>query len=144
MQKFTGMWKLDKYESFDSASGIWQNMESRNGYTGYIIYDGMGHVGVQLIPPGLKNFDSNKNIDSLNKKELKQTLQLYLSSFDYFGNCKVIPNQNLIEHHKLSSNHPEELGTTISRHFEFKSDTLILTASELINGHKTRLRWVKL
>jgi len=49
----------------------------------------------------------------------------------------------MIEHHIQMSNHQEEIGTTVKRRFEFKDDTLILTANELIGGSKTRLRWIR-
>jgi Lipocalin-like domain len=142
MSKFTGMWKLDKYESFDSTSGQWHDSPNRMGYTGYILYDGIGHMGVQLLPPGFKDVDKT-NIDSASNDELRKTLQLQVGSFSYLGNCNMT-DSGIIEHHRLSSNHPKEWGTTIKRSFEFKGDTLILTANELIGGLKTRLRWIKI
>lgn len=144
MDKFTGMWKLDKYESFDSTSGKWYNTPSRVGYSGYILYDGKGHMGVQLLPPTFKDVDNNKNIDTLNDKDLKKDLKLYSTSFAYFAGCNIKKEENLIEHHIVSSNNPEDWGTTVKRTFEFKGDTLILTATELIGGRKTRLRWLRL
>jgi len=144
MGKFTGMWKLDKYESFDSASGKWHDAPSRVGYSGYILYDGKGHMGVQLLPPAFKDVDNTKNIDTLDDKELKKDLKLYSASFEYFANCNIKKEPNSIEHHIVTSNNPEDWGTTVKRNFEFKGDTLILTANELIGGHKTRLRWIKL
>ena len=143
MDKFAGMWKLDKYESFDSASGKWHDAPSRVGYSGYILYDGKGHMGVQLLPPEFKNVFNNKNTDTSDVQELKKDLRLYSASFEYFANCDI-KKENLIEHHIISSSHPEEWGTTVKRNFEFKGDTLILTANELIGGRKTRLRWIKL
>jgi hypothetical protein len=143
MEKFRGMWKLDKYESLDSASGKWKDSPNRIGYTGYILYDGIGHMGVQLLPPEFKNVDNNKSIDSLGIEELRKTLRLHTTSFSYFAVCDVA-DANSIQHHRLSSNNPKEWGTTTTRTFEFKGDTLILTANELIAGFKTRLRWIKL
>lgn len=143
MDNFRGMWKLDKYESFDSANGKWHDSPNRIGYTGYIIYDGIGHMGVQLLPPGFKDVDINKSPDSLDGKELREIIKLHSASFTYFALCNIT-ERNSIEHHRLSSNNPREWGTTIQRDFEFKGDTLILTANELIGGLKTRLRWIKL
>lgn len=143
MGKFTGMWKLDKYESFDSANGVWRDAPNRIGYSGYIIYDGVGHMGVQLFPPGYKEAGTNKKIDSLNNEELKKILKIHAATFSYFANCDIT-NGNSIEHHRVSSLEPKEWGTTLKRNFEFKNDTLILTAKELIEGFKVRLRWVKL
>lgn len=144
MAAFAGMWKLDKYESFDSATGSWHDAPNRMGYTGYLLYDGLGHTGVQLVPPGFKDFDNSKGIDSLTNDELKKILNFYSTSFAYFANCEITKEGNTIEHNKLSSNNPKEWGTTVKRDFEFRGDTLILTANELIGGFKSRLRWVKL
>jgi hypothetical protein len=141
MSQFTGMWKLDKYESFDSVKGRWFDSPNRIGYTGYILYDGIGHMGVQLIPPGYNVIDS-KNTDSAGAEELRKILQLHAASFSYFANCSIT-GPNSIEHHRLLSNHPKDWGTTLLRSFEFNGDTLILTAKELIGGFKTRLRWIK-
>jgi len=144
MSRFTGMWKLDKYESFDSTAGKWQDAANRTGYSGYLLYDGLGHVGVQLIPPGFKDLDNSKNLDSLNEEELRKIVGFHFRSFEYFGNYKITSAGNSIEHYKLSSNNPKEYGTTVIRDFEFRGDTLILTAKELVGGLKARLRWVKL
>jgi len=142
MAPFTGMWKLDKYESFDPTDSKWKPTVNRTGYAGYILYDGEGHMGVQLLPPNFMNL-SIKNTDSLSNGELQKNLRLYAASFDYFANCSIT-DSNIIEHHRVSSNHPDEWGTIIERSFEFRGDTLILTAKELIGGLKTRLRWIKL
>jgi Lipocalin-like domain len=143
MNKFHGMWKLDKYESYDTVSNKWNNSSARAGYTGYILYDGVGHMGVQLLPPSFKELANNQIPDSLNMDELKLLLRLHTTSFCYFGTYDI-KNGNIIAHHRLSSNNPNEWGTTINRNFEFRNDTLILTASELIGNLKTRLRWIKI
>jgi Lipocalin-like domain len=142
MRPFTGMWKLDRYESLDTSSGQWYDTPNRIGYSGYILYDGIGHMSVQLLPPGYKDVDS-KSIDSAGNDDLRKVLQLQSGSFSYFANCNITDSKT-IEHHRISSNHPKEWGTTLKRSFEFKGDTLILTANELIGGLKTRLRWIKL
>jgi hypothetical protein len=144
MYKFAGMWKLDKYESFDSVSGKWHDTPGRVGYSGYILYDGKGHMGVQLLPPEFKDVFNNKNIDTSDVQELKKDLRLYSASFEYFANCDIKKETNSIEHHIVSSNHPEDWGTTVKRNFVFIFYTLILTANELIGGRKTRLRWIRL
>src|SRR5688572_4016472 len=68
---FHGMWQLDKFEAFDSRTGSWVLDSTRVGYTGYILYDGLGHMAVHLLPKGYKDFNTAKNIDSLNYTELK-------------------------------------------------------------------------
>jgi hypothetical protein len=144
MNKFTGMWRLDKYEAFDSASNKWHDAPNRIGYSGYILYDGIGQMAVQLFPPGFKDVNTNKTLDSLNNIELRKILKLYSTSFAYFANCDISDDKNSIEHHIVSSNNPEDCGTTVKRDFEFRGDTLILTAKELIGGFKVRLLWIRL
>ena len=143
LEQFKGMWRLDKYEAFDSISTKWKDAPKRIGYSGYILYDGAGHMGVQLFPPDCNKLSDNTNIDSLNIIELKKNATIQSRCFMYFGNCTISAAQNVIEHHIISSNHPGDIGTTVKRNFEFKGDTLILKAMELIGGSKTRLRWVK-
>jgi hypothetical protein len=141
--RFRGMWRLDKFESLDSVSNKWVDDTTFIGYTGYILYDGEGHMGVHLTPKGYKNFNSAKNIDSLNMDELKVLAKFYQSNFVYFGDYSFL-NDSIIEHKRLSATEPKNWGTTLTRKFYFNKDTLILTAYEKIRGQKTRLRWVKL
>ncbi len=143
LSAFQGLWKLDKYESFDSLTGIWFETPTRMGYTGFILYDGQGHMGVELLPPNFRNIESLPRADSTNTKMLYLALALYSSSFEYFGFCSLSQHPALIEHHIISSNHPSEVGTTVKRAFAFRGDTLILTAQERIGGLITRLRWIK-
>ncbi len=137
-----GMWRLDKFESFDSLANKWTDDSTRIGWNGYILYDGHGHMGVHLTPKGYKDFDSNKNIDSLNHDNLKELAKFYQSNFVYFANYNLA--ETTIEHNRLSATEPRHFGTSLTRDFDFKGDTLILTARESIAGLKIRLRWIKL
>jgi hypothetical protein len=140
--KFDGMWRLDKFESLDSLSNRWTDDSTRVGWSGYILYDGQGHMGVHLIPNGYKDFDSKKNIDSLSDDDLKELTKFYKSNFVYFANYNI--NGTVIDHQRLTATEPGNWGTTLTRDFDFKGDTLILTAHEKIAGQKLRLRWIKL
>jgi hypothetical protein len=140
--KFSGMWRLDKIESFDNASGKWLYDSTFTGWTGYIIYDGQGHMGVQITPKGYKDFDVNKDTDSLNNDGLKELVKFYKSNWVYFADYKI--TNNIIEHKRLSATEPYNWGTVLTRDFEFRNDTLILTAHEIVGGKKSRLWWVKL
>jgi hypothetical protein len=136
------MWRLDKFESLDSLSNRWTDDSTRVGWSGYILYDGQGHMGVHLIPNGYKDFDSKKNIDSLSDDDLKELTKFYKSNFVYFANYNI--NGTVIDHQRLTATEPGNWGTTLTRDFDFKGDTLILTAHEKIAGQKLRLRWIKL
>jgi|SRR5260221_8338298 len=140
--KFHGMWKLDKFETFDSVSAKWSDDTTRIGYSGFILYDGKGHMGVHLTPKGYKDFDTNKNIDSLDIKDLKELVKFYQSNFVYFADYET--TDSTIAHKRLSATNPKDWGSVLTRDFEFKNDTLILIAHESMRGKKIRLRWIKL
>ena len=137
--RFRGMWRLDKFESFDSISNKWVDDTTFMDYTGYILYDGKGHVGVHLTPKGYKDFNTMKNIDSLDIDQLKALVKFYKSNFVYFGDYTLV-NDSTIEHKRLSATEPQNWGTTLTRFFSFNKDTLVLRLS----GKKTRVRWIKL
>ena len=140
--KLSGMWRLDRFEAFDSSSNTWSDDTTRIGWNGYILYDGQGHMGVHLTPKGYKDFDTNKNIDSLNHDELVALTKFYKSNFVYFSNYNL--TDSTVEHKRLSATEPQNWGKSLTRNFEFKDDTLILTAHEIIAGQKVRLRWIRL
>jgi hypothetical protein len=140
--KLNGMWKLDKFEAFNSITSSWTIDSARIGHQGLIIYDGHGHMGVHLTPIGYNLVDTNVNLDSLNRKELIKFTKFYQSNYVYFANYRI--TKNTIYHTRLSATSPNAWGTTLRRDFEFKNDTLILTPQELIDGKKLRLRWIKL
>jgi len=139
--KFHGMWQLDKFEAYDNLTNTWTDDSTRLGWNGYILYDGIGHMGVHLTPKGYQDFKSNKNIDSLNHDDLIPLAKFYKSNFVYFAN--YILHENTIVHNRLSATEPSNWGKPFTRDFEFRKDTLILTAHEIIDGQKIRLRWIK-
>ena len=140
--KFQGMWKLDKFESFDGGSGVWRSDTTRIGYSGLILYDGKGHMGVQLIPKEYKNINSNKDIDSLNMEDVRHLTRLYSANYVYFAN--YVLSDSSVEHKILSATDPASCGQSLIRNFDFKNDTLILTPQVGIGERKFRLRWIKL
>jgi hypothetical protein len=140
--KFQGMWRLAKIESIDKESGKWIYDPSFTGWNGFILYDGQGHMGAQITPKGYKDFDANKNMDSLNMEGLKELAKFYQSNFVYFANYKF--TDGTIVHERLSTTNPRDWGSVITRNFEFRNDTLILTPHEIVWGKKARLWWVRL
>ena len=139
--RFHGMWKLDIIESYDSISGKWSNYETDLYHDGYILYDGKGHMAVHLTSKGYQDFDVSENVDSLDVEGLKERLKFYQSNFVYFADYET--KENVIDHNRLSATDPINWGTVLTRDFEFKNDTLILSARESIDANRLRLRWVK-
>lgn len=142
-ERFHGMWRLDKFETLDTVSGKWIIDSTRIGYNGFILYDGKGHMGVQITPSGYKDLKTDRNIDSLNNKELKELIRFYQSNMVYLADYKI--TDKTIHHIIHTANDPRDWGTTVIRDFEFRKDTLILTPHER-RGNKriVRLRWIKL
>lgn len=141
--QFRGLWKLHIIEARDST-GAWQEFHWNKGGDSYIMYDGLGHMAVQITP---KNYKERKvlvprtAIDSLTINELQADLKTYSSNYVYVANCTVLEEQQIIEHHRLSHTYPFDWGVTVQRRFEFKGDTLILMPVEPQNP--LRLKWVK-
>ena len=66
-QQLTGLWILDKYESYDTLSNKWTAEHGRMGYTGYVLFDGLGHMAIQITPADYNEFTLNKR-DSVGMK----------------------------------------------------------------------------
>lgn len=141
---FNGMYRLDRGEALDTVSGEWVTTKWRGTYTdGFIQYDGKGHMSVHLYPKGYQDVDTHRNMDSLDLESLKELARSYQNNFVYFADYKII-NDSTIEHHRVSATEPRDFGTVLTRRFEFRKDTLLLTTIEKIESRKVRLRWIKL
>jgi hypothetical protein len=140
--KFHGMWRLYKIETIDKLSGNWVYDTAFTGWNGYILYDGLGHMGAQITPKGYKDFDANKNMERLTLEGGKELAKFYQSNFVYFANYKI--SNGVIEHERLSATNPKDWGSVLTRDFEFRDDTILLTPHEILWGKKARLWWVKL
>jgi len=92
LEKFKGMWRLDKYEALDPTNSTWYPAPKRIGYSGYILYDGTGHVAVQLMPPGFEKLHISKSIDSLHVEELREITTVQSKCFIYFA-ARNIPRR---------------------------------------------------
>lgn len=142
-KQFQGLWKLHIIEVKDST-GIWKEHHWNKGGDSYIIYDGLGHMAVQITPA---NYKDNKvkaprtSIDSLSIDELRSDLKVYSSNYVYMANCKILEKEQIIEHHRLSHTYPFDWGVVVQRQFEFSGDTLILMPVEPQNP--LRLKWIK-
>lgn len=139
--KFSGMWRLVKVESLNNDVDSWTYDSAFAGWNGLILYDGHGHMGVQITPKGYQDFNPEKNIDTLKNERLAELVKFYQSNWVYFAECRI--TGKTIEHKRLSATNPRDWGTVLTRDFEFREDTLLLTAHESIGGKKSRLFWVE-
>ena len=148
--QLAGMYKLYIIENRDST-GAWRQQEWGKDGDGYIVYDGKGHMAVQITPKGYKDFlwlseeaainnDSLKQkIDEMSEADLKAAVVEFSSNYVYVANYSISDSANVVTHYRLSHTNPSPWNTTVKRKFTFKGDTLIL---EPLNVNR-RLKWIK-
>ena len=148
--QLAGMYELHIAENQDS-NGVWHEDPWTKGGTGYIVYDGLGHMAVQITPEGYKGFDwlsekesiisdrVQEKVDSMSIDELKAAVKEFSSSYVYIANYTIEDTADIVQHHRISSSIPSVWGTTVRRAFTFSGDTLIL---RILNGNR-RLKWLK-
>lgn len=150
LSKLAGMYKLYIIEYQDST-GAWQQQDWGKGGTGYIVYDGSGHMAVQITPKGYKDFhwlDEEASIndkrvlqkmDSMSIIELKAALAEFSSSYVYFANYTIEDTADIVQHDRISSSLPVVWDTKVRRKFSFSGDTLLLL---VLDGNR-RLKWIR-
>ena len=145
-----GMYKLYIAENADS-NGVWQEDPWTKGGTGYIVYDGLGHMAVHITRQGYNDFTwlpeeeslrpekINKKLDSMSTEELKEAVRAFSSSYVYVGNYTIEDTADVVKHHRISTSVHSPVGSTVRRAFSFSGDTIIL---RVLNGNR-RLKWIK-
>jgi len=132
-----GMYKLYTIESQDST-GAWKESGWANGGESYIVYDGMGHMAVQITPKGYSDFKwlneeqalddriLKEKIDSMSVPDLRAAVAQFSSNYVYVANYTIDDTANIITHKRITSTIPAIWGTEGKRKFAFSRDTLIL------------------
>lgn len=145
-----GMYKLYKIESQDSA-GVWKESGWYNGGESYIIYDGLGHMAVQITPKGYKDFKwleeepaiNEKKVkektDSLSLPELKAAVAEFASNYVYVANYSIDDTADIVTHKRIMGTVPEVWNTEVKRRFSFNSDTITLKPLDA----NRRLIWIR-
>jgi hypothetical protein len=139
--KFLGTWKLDSFEYKDLNINKWITDSTKAGYKGFIIYDGKGHMSVQITPGEYDSLNGQLDIESLGCDTLKDIASLYSKNYSYFAN--YILYDNLITHNIISSSNPDLCGKQLERNYEFIEDTLYLIPVVSDNLRKNRLKWIR-
>lgn len=149
-KQLAGMYKLYIAENADS-NGVWHEDPWTKGGTGYIVYDGMGHMAVHITRQGYNDFKwlpeeeslrderVNQKLDSMTTDELKAAVRAFSSSYVYAGNYTIEDTADVVKHHRISTSIHSPLGSTVRRGFFFSGDTIIL---RVLNGNR-RLKWIK-
>ena len=147
--QLAGMYKLLFIQLPDSV-GTYHEQDWAKGGESYILYDGKGHMMVQIIPKGYQDFkwleeedaiDPEKVrawTDSMTEVGLKEALRKFSSCYTYVADY-TIDSGNVITHHRLASSMPDVWDTAVKRNFEFKGDTLILQ----VQGVNRKLYWLR-
>lgn len=141
--RFRGLWKLHVFEYQDST-GKWMEYWWNKGGESYILYDGIGHMAVQITPKGYQDLAVKSPgipVDSLTIEELRYDLKAYSSNYVYMANCQVLEAEGIIMHQRVSHSYPSEWNSSVRRKFVFLGDTLML--SPLEGEFPRRLKWIK-
>jgi Lipocalin-like domain len=148
--RLAGMYKLYIAENADS-NGVWHEDPWTKGGTGYIVYDGMGHMAVQIAREGYNNFKwlpeeeslrdekINQKLDSMSVDELKNAVRAFSSLYTYAGNYTIEDTADVVKHERIATSIHSPVGSTVRRGFTFSGDTVIL---RVLNGNR-RLKWIK-
>ena len=147
--QLAGMYKL-LFIQLPDSTGVYHEQDWAKGGESYILYDGKGHMMVQIIPKGYQDFkwlkeedaiDAAKvkaRTDSMTEDELKAAVGEFSSCYTYVADY-TIDSGNVITHHRLASSVPDVWGTDVKRKFDFKGDTLILQ----VQGVNRKLYWLR-
>ena len=147
----TGMYKLIIAENMDST-GKWHVDPWSKGGTGYIVYDGLGHMAVHITRAEYKEYNwlnrtdalvpekIEARIDSMSVDELKAAVREFAGSYAYAANYTMEDTADIVVHHRLTASIPAEWGTVAPRAFSFSGDTVIL---RVLDGNR-RLKWLKM
>jgi hypothetical protein len=152
MHALAGMYKLHIIESMDSTTGEWKEDPWEAGGDGYIIYDGLGHMAVEITPKDYKAFKwitenqgtdpkrFNQHIDTLSVESLRAATREFAANYVYFGHVRISDTADIVSHDRVSGTLPAVWGTAVHRTFRFSGDTLIL---QVLNGNR-RLKWMRM
>lgn len=135
------MWRLDRYEYRDNAAAAWRPDPGKAGYKGYIVYDGTGHMSVQITPEAYRALNGQVDQDALDCDSLRRLSALYARNYAYFAECHI--QGDTIVHTVISASDPGLCGKMLKRAYHFTADTLYLTPVLAASLGDHRLKWVR-
>ena len=136
------MYKLYIMENQDSTTGQWHEDSWAKGGESYIIYDGLGHMAVQIMPKGYNDLKwlpegqainqeiVKQKFDSMSTTDLKAAVAEFASNYTYVANYTVDDTANVVTHYRITSSILEAWNTVAKRKFSFGGDTIILRILE--------------
>ncbi|MGD0661468.1 MAG: lipocalin-like domain-containing protein [Syntrophorhabdales bacterium] len=117
---FVGVWRLVASEVKVSDGGT--ICPYGRDVVGMLIYDGHGHVSVQIMNPDRPLFVSG-DIRNGTPEEIKAAFDGYTG---YFGNYEVDEQEGTVTHHVMGCPFPNWVGHDQKRFFEFSGNRLTL------------------
>ncbi len=138
LEQFRGRWRLYRIERL-ADNGEWQVNPRFAGRQGYILYDGLGGMGVHHVPAGYQSYDMESGIpvDSLSRDDLEHIA----GQFIYFGRYSLDTASKTITHHIETDQRPSWWGRDAKRTYAFHGDTLQLMP--VTADSKARIVWIK-
>lgn len=137
-ENFIGSWKLVSFHNIDSDNNV--NYPFGKEAKGMIYYHDSGHMGVNIMSEGRKNFESGDMFVAT--PEEMQTAIRYIS---YSGKFRVEGDK--VIHQIEVSFFPNWVGAEQERFYEFKESQLTLSTRPMKFGGKkvvSKLLWEKL
>jgi len=137
-EQLAGLWTLHSMELYNADTD--SHEEWRDGMQGYILYDGNGHMALNLSSKGYQNFEFEfpNFTDTIAIEALRHLTQNYF----YVANYTVFEEEGIVEHARLAHSNPGEWNDIVRRTYAFRGDTLVITPVEDRNKG-LRLKWLK-
>ncbi|NEN23749.1 hypothetical protein G3O08_09575 [Cryomorpha ignava] len=136
-ENLAGLWSLKAMDIQDSI-GVWHQWNG--GMQGYLLYDGLGHGALHLLTKDYEDFDISFN--NFDESAPLEALRHLNNSYVYIANYRVLTDEGIVEHERISHSNPGDWGKIVKRKFSFNGDTLILQPVEDENA-ALRLKWLK-
>ena len=124
VHRIVGTWKLVSITAHYPDGRLLADPDLGPSAKGYLIYDSSGHMCAQLM--NSNRFDW-RNPNNPTPQEAKAGIAGYDA---YCGTYEVHENEGIVIHHKELALVPNQVTTSVERHFSFAGDRLILKLME--------------
>ena len=137
-ETLAGLWTLHSMESYNANTDTYE--EWRDGMQGYILYDGDGHLALNLSSKDYQDFEFEfpNFTDTIAIEALRHLTQNYF----YVANYTVFEEEGIVEHARLAHSNPGEWNDIVRRKYAFSGDTLVISPVEDRNKGLL-LKWIK-
>ena len=133
-----GGWALHSMDLYIDSLDAYQPF--LGGMQGSLVYDGNGHMSVQLQSADYNDFDGE--INNFTEQNSLDALKHLTKNYGYSGTYVLLEGDSIIEHHRVLHSDPGDAGSIVQRRISYANDTLTLQPLEEQNAG-FRLKWVK-